>query len=138
MSDRTPPTAESHTAIRANAELVYGQLNPLTEFEFGFNDQSLDYLDGYLNGQYEQYKANPQDRPDLASVMGCFLGEYIVHTLDGQWVMDDQLGLSVQIAGLTANPFGKVQKILAGGWENGESVASFVRAIPAVIAQRSA
>ena len=61
--------------IKANAEFVVSQLGPLSGLAFGYNVESVAWVDGFI----EKQRSNPdldQDAIDgLVSTLGSFLGE---------------------------------------------------------------
>jgi len=130
-SDPVDCVAEQLDQIRANAQKVVDTLDPLTDFAFGYDGQSLEYLDGYLDRQRQR----PEGPPDIATVVGCYVGEAIIATYGGEWIREEKLGLGVKVQGITASPFNKVTKMLDEGLEGGQSVSSFVRAVAAIIKQ---
>ena len=140
MGETSPPSDSDRLQdqierIRANAEMLIESLNPLVDFEFGYDEPSLDYLDRYLDGQYERGKASGSGPPDITAVVGSYVGEAIVAIHGGEWVQAEGIGLAVDSDGLKASPFNKVAKLLANGLVGGDSVASFVRVIPAIKAR---
>lgn len=77
-------------AIWANANLTGQQLAPLAGGEFGFDEKSVRWLDGYierlrLSGGFGELV----DKNRLISVFGSFLGECIVRCHGGAWAERD-------------------------------------------------
>src|SRR5262247_3056399 len=72
--------------IRANAEMVVEQLRPLSNIDFGYTKESVEWLEGYIerlksSGQFD----NDDNKRKLISVFGSFLGECIVRCYGAVW-----------------------------------------------------
>lgn len=68
--------------IRANAELVIQELGPLSGITFGYTEESVEWLEGYIermrnSGEFD----NSETRTRLISVFGSYLGECLVRSL---------------------------------------------------------
>lgn len=116
-------------SIRDNAHLGVGQLGPLSEIDFGFNRESVEWVDGYI----ERLRAHPdfdQDSLDgLVGVLGSFPGECVIAATGGvwQWSEEDH-GWGVALADNTyAFPFAKVRKQFENGAIDGNSILGFYR-----------
>lgn len=119
--------------IRANAEMVIQQTGPLSGIDFGYTQESVKWLEGYIerlrqSGEFE----NPETKTKLISVFGSFLGECIVRCYGGTWKLHDDAGVWC-VAFNEDNalfPFAKVQKQMENGLEDG--IASFFTVIPEI------
>jgi len=134
----TPPVAAADPAvlagIRANAKLVIETCGPLTDFEFGYSAESVEWLAGYI----ERLRAQGASEADLGqytSVFGSFLGEAILASFGGQWALDEHGWHIAFDARNKAYPFAKVEKQIHNGLE--DSIAGFYSVIPTVFARRS-
>ncbi|MBO0867321.1 MAG: hypothetical protein J2P15_02035 [Micromonosporaceae bacterium] len=80
-----------------------------------------------------------QHRELWRELIGAYTGEVLLRTYGGQWVMSGNApaALAVSVGGITAFPFAVADRVLRG--EPYKSLASFARALPAVLdqAQRS-
>ena len=121
--------------IKANAELTIQQLRPLSEVEFGYTTESVEWLQRYIErlrgfGEFE----DEASKETLTSVFGSFLGECIVYCCGGVWTNRDEVWC-VGFGGENfAYPFAKVRKQIENGPEDG--IGGFFRAIPAVFPGR--
>lgn len=62
--------------IRANAELVIQQLRPLSNINFGYTRDSVEWLEGYIERLRDSGEFNDAEaKNNLTSVLGSFLGE---------------------------------------------------------------
>jgi len=121
------------TVMKKNAALVVEICQPLCDFTFGYDEQSVAWLEGYLERMRER-GAFVQKLDRHVGVWGSYLGEAIIATYGGQWNEDDQ-PLHVLLNGNNkAFPFRKVRKQLTDGLEGGESILGFFRCIPALLA----
>ncbi len=116
--------------IAENAKLVIEQFQEMTEFQFGYNPESIKWVDGFLNRQREGDGFTPDLCSGLVSTIGSFLGECIIAEYGGCWEQTED-GWSVVINhGNMTFPFSKVQKQLENGPE--DSIYSFYTVIPVV------
>ena len=117
--------------IKANAELVIQQLRPLSGIDFGYTQESVEWLEGYIerlraSGEFE----NEETKNRLTSVFGSFLGECIARCYGGAWRQHEGVWCVAFNDVNMAFPFAKVAKQIDYGLEDG--VASFFKAIPVV------
>jgi hypothetical protein len=75
--------------IKANAEAVIQELAHLTNFAFGYNRESVAWLEGYIERMGDLGVFNGPGREKLISVFGSFLGECIAQTCGGSWKQRD-------------------------------------------------
>jgi hypothetical protein len=65
--------------ITKNAQMTIEQLRPISQIDFGYNRDSVKWLEGYIEGLRQSGQLHPEDkRHALISVLGSFLGECIV------------------------------------------------------------
>ncbi len=118
--------------IRANAELVVQQTRSLSGIDFGYTEESVKWLEGYIerlrnSGEFE----NAEAKTKLISVFGSFLGECIVRCYGGAWKLHEPGAWCVAFdENNKAFPFAKVAKQIDNGLEDG--IASFFSMIPLV------
>ena len=118
--------------IKANAELVIAQMRPLSGFAFGYNAQSVAWLDGYIERQRAREDRCPEREAGLVNVFGSYLGECIIRCYGGQWENQDGEWRVKFDDGNAAYPFAKVQKQFEFGAE--DSIRSFYEVIPVLFA----
>jgi hypothetical protein len=122
------------TAIKANAELVQRVCQPLVDFPFSYDEPSVTWLEGYI----ERLRASGglKDNFDTyVSVFGSYLGEAIIASFGGEWSDTGEDSLHIALPGNNkALPFNKVRKQMEDGVDSGESIASFYRMIPFILA----
>lgn len=113
--------------------MVVQQLRPLSGIDFGYTQESVEWLDGYIerlrsSGEFESVETKDK----LTSVFGSFLGECIVCCYGGTWKQHEE-GEWWCVAFDDKNrvfPFAKVAKQMDYGRE--DSIASFFTMIPIV------
>src|SRR6185436_9402070 len=108
---------------RAAAEGVVAQLRHDLGVELKYDEQSIEWLDGYLNRIGTQL--DKETYPGLAAVLGAYVGETIIATYGGSWHYFEKSGnWGVLLPdGMGAFPSAKIYKQL----ENPEfdSILSF-------------
>jgi hypothetical protein len=110
--------------IRGNAALAVEKLAPLTDFPFGFDRQSVAWVEDFIGRQQLRPDFSPEALGAMPDVLGCFLGEAIVLQTGGRWDDDEVRGWTVVLAdGSALFPLNKVYKRLVGGPE--DSILSF-------------
>lgn len=112
--------------IRGNAALVVEELGPISGIEFGFDANSVAWVDGYIERQRERF-AGKDEAAQLVSVLGSWLGEAIIKAAGGVWDVHprDEIGVRFE-NGDWCFPFSKVAKQFAHGpADAGESILSF-------------
>lgn len=117
--------------IKANAEMVVQQLRPLSGIDFGYTQESVEWLEGYIerlrsSGEFESVEMKDK----LTSVFGSFLGECIVRCYGGTWRQHEEGWTVAFDDNNVAFPFAKVAKQIDNGRE--DSIASFFTMIPIV------
>jgi hypothetical protein len=120
--------------IRENAALVIRTVQPLIDFEFGYNSQSIEWLDGYI----EQIRTQPtteSETQQLVMNLGSFLGEAIIAAHGGAWAFDEY-GWHIRFdARNRAYPLSKVAKQFQNGAE--DSIFGFYSTIPLLFGRSS-
>jgi hypothetical protein len=110
--------------IEANAALVIDELSSLSQRSFGFDEESVAWVEGFIERQREGIGAEASS--GLINVLGSYLGQAIIAATGAIWDTDDTGNLGIAFAnGDMAYPFAKVGKQLAQGIEDGESILSF-------------
>jgi len=119
-----PIAPERLEAIRGNAELVVRELAHARGTDFGYDKDSVGYLEAFIEGQRAQ---DPETAAGLVGVLGCYLGEAIIAAVPSAgWEEDEDGALAIIFANRDmAYPFNKVEKQIAEGLEDGESILSF-------------
>ncbi len=110
--------------IHANAELVVRELAHASGGPFGYDQESVAWVEGFIERQRAEH---PDTSGGLISVLGSYLGEAIIEAVPGsEWAEDNNGVLAVLFqTGDMAYPFNKVEKQIAEGLANGESIMSF-------------
>jgi hypothetical protein len=122
-------------AIRRNAALAIEQLTPVSQMDFGYNPESVTWLEGYIESLRVSGGFGDKDETStLQSVFGSFLGECIVRCYGGTWAFHDGTWRVAFDDGNAAYPFAKVAKQMQAGLEEG--IAGFFRMIPVVFNAR--
>ena len=117
--------------IRVNAELVREVAREQIGIAVDYDEAGVRWLDKYIDEQ--RIAASDEVKNRLPSTLGSFLGECIRHTYGGLWTQDTDTGnWAVKINDkLSAFPFTKVQKQMAGG--EGDSVLGLFTAIAGLL-----
>ncbi len=117
--------------IRENAQLVIEQLGPFSDIAFGFNKESLEWVEGFIERQRVRPELDEKQKEGLVNVLGSFLGECIIAQAGGEWFWppDEQEWSIVFTGNNRAYPFVKVRKQFAHGVEGGESIVSFYEVV---------
>ncbi len=122
--------AETVSGIQANAALVIEMMQKLSDIAFGYDEASVEWLDGYINRV--RTKIGQDTVEGLVMNLACYLGEAIIRSYGGAW--DDEGGeIGVRFSqGNGVYPFSKLQKQFANGEE--DSISSFFTLIPIIFA----
>jgi len=113
-------------AVEANARLAVEKLGQLTDFEFGFDRRSVEWVEGFIERQRMREDFDPEGLGALPGVLGCFLGQAIIAQVGGTvWASNDDYGSwAVRLAnGSELFPVTKVYKRFMDGPE--DSILSF-------------
>ena len=115
------PQSPNETAIviqiRANAALVVESFAPLTDFTFGLDSRSVEWLDGYIN-RIRTGEWSEDEIDQMVSNLGSYLGEAIIAAYGGAWAQDEH-GWHIRFDERNrAYPFAKMAKQLKNGPED--------------------
>lgn len=124
---------EAH--LKANAEMTIQQLRPLSGIDFGYNGESVAWLEGYLERLRQSGGLDSEDmKHRLTGVFGSFLGECIIRCHGGAWAQRAGGWCVAFDETNAAFPFAKVRKQMDHGREDG--IGSFFATIPLVFPAR--
>jgi len=117
--------------IKANAEMVVQQMRSLSQMDFGYTRESVEWLQGYIerlrpSGMFD----TPATRDKLASVFGSFLGECIVRCHGGVWTTHEGVWC-IAFANNLAFPFTKVSKQMENGLD--DSIGGLFDTVPLIM-----
>jgi hypothetical protein len=118
--------------IKAYAELVIKELRAVSGIDFGYTQESVEWLDGYINrlrdgGMFE----NVETKNKLINGFGSFLGECVIRCHGGTWKLHESGAWCVVLEnGGMAFPFTKVRKQIEDG--PFDSISSYFRVIPII------
>ena len=111
--------------IRGNAALVLAELGPLAGPAFGYDLDSVAWVDAYIERQRQRYSGG-DEAAQLVSVLGSYLGEAIIAAAGGAWDVHDRDEIGVRFEnGDWCFPFSKVAKQFAHGHAEGDSIVGF-------------
>ncbi|GAA3202226.1 hypothetical protein [Nonomuraea helvata] len=114
--------------IEANVSLAIDRLGPVSDVDFGLNEESVEWVDGFIERQRARPDFDLERIGGLVGVLGSFLGACIVAATGGSWRWSEEDGWGVLLPdGTVAFPFVKVRKQFRDGAEEGESIAGFYR-----------
>jgi hypothetical protein len=72
--------------IRKNAQALIDNLGPHSGLSaFGYDADSVAFLDGFIDRQGEGIRSSPQGIDNFVSMAGAFLGEAVIATFGGEW-----------------------------------------------------
>lgn len=126
-------TDEQRNLIARNVQMVIDELGPLSDVDFGLNQESVQWIDGFIERQRARTDFDPDQLGALPSVLGSFLGACLIEAAGGQWEWTAENGWGVRLAnGNAAFPFAKVDKQFRNGAE--DSIASFYSVAVEVVA----
>jgi len=114
--------------IRASAEFVIKQLSPLSGLEFGYNAESVAWVDGFIERQRNRSDIDKNIMDGLVNTLGSFLGECIIRCFGGYWHNKEGEWCVRFDSENEIYPFNKVHKQFANGPE--DSIKSFFELIP--------
>ncbi len=121
--------------IRENAELVIEQLSPLSGLAFGYNAESIAWVDGFIEQQRGRSDIDQNAIDGLSNVLGSFLGECIIRCFGGNWQNADGEWCVRFDDKNAAYPFRKVRKQFANGQE--DSIKKFFDVIPLIFGKQA-
>jgi hypothetical protein len=113
--------------IRKNAELVVERLGTLSGIAFGYDRESVKWVEGFIERQRSQPEFDLAELSGLVSTLGSFLGECIIKNAGGTWSWSDQdVEWGIRFGGgESAFPISKVRKQFVNGVEGGDSILGF-------------
>lgn len=112
--------------IKKNSDRVVQECRRLSKIEFGLNEASVEWLEGYVERLRASEEFDAAAITTLVSVFGSFLGECLVANAAGQWRRSDEGTWGVVFPnGDAAYPFSKVAKAFENGLAGGDSILSF-------------
>lgn len=124
------PAPNPVPALEAAAEAVRRQLGLAA-----FDAEGVARLDHFLTAQRGQVTAS--QRPGVVQAFGCYLGQCLVRTYDGEWAAGPDGSTGVGLAErLFFNPFYLVSQQLDRG--DTASVAAFFASVPGRLAAPAA
>jgi hypothetical protein len=104
--------------IAANAELV---IRTFPDAGLTYDGESIEWIDRYIDRNRDKW--DDATKANLASVLGSFLGECMIRTLNASWEEDD-FGFAIVFSdGNRAYPLNKAGKHIADGPD--DSIFSF-------------
>lgn len=105
-------------------------MSQVSGFRFGYDAQSVAWLDGYIERQRARDDLTQELIDGLVNVFGSYLGECVIACYGGSWENEDgQWRVSFDV-GNAVYPFSKVRKQFQNGSE--DSIMSFFEVIPIV------
>lgn len=107
-------------------------MGQLSGFEFGYDAESVAWLDGYIERQRARDDITQELIESLVSVFGSYLGECVINCYGGYWENEDGQWRVSFNSHNAVYPFGKVRKQFQNGHE--DSIKSFFEVIPVVFA----
>ena len=113
--------------IRNLALYVIQEFQPISEMNFGFNAESVEWIEGFIERERSRRDLSKGIPEGLVNTLGSFLGECIVVATGGNWEWSEEQkdwGIRFE-SGYTAFPFAKVWKQFANGLEGEDSIESF-------------
>lgn len=129
-------TEQAINEIRRLAALVVQECGPISGIQFGYNYESVEWVEGLIEQERERRSLGNDLQQGLVNALGSFLGECIVAATGGKWEWNDQQeswGIRFE-TGSIAFPFAKVWKQFAYGRASGESITSFYRIVVEYVA----
>ena len=100
--------------------MVIEQLRPVSKMDFGYNRQSVEWLESYIERLRQSGQLDSEDaRNKLSGVFGSFLGECVARCYGGEWMEEDGMWNVVFSPGNAVFPFGKTMSQMENGLEDG-------------------
>jgi hypothetical protein len=122
-------------AVKDNAAQVVAMCQPLAGFPFGYDERSVQWLEGHIERLRER-GAFAREFDEHVALFGSYLGEAIIASFGGRWEESEEHPLHIAlVGGATAFPFVKVAKQMQNGLADGDSIAGFFRAVPRFLEQ---
>lgn len=108
---------ELKNSLTANAEAFIKTFSVAAGFDLSYNEESVKWMDQYLNRVRHQLKENHDTRNDYTLAFSAFLGEVFIRLFSGEWV-ETEYGYGVEIENTIILPFNKVEKHIENGEED--------------------
>jgi hypothetical protein len=110
----------------------------ISKIDFGFNRQSVAWIEGYIERMRERADFNDGTWNGLIDTLGSFVGQCILARAGGSWALaDDDRGWGILLPSDTfAFPINKVAKQFRSGLAEGESILGFYDLCVDRLAQR--
>ncbi len=125
-----PLTQDVQVSIETNTTLAVASFSKLSGYNFDYSKKSIEWLNGFI-------ERNSTEEPGtLVDVVGSYLGEAIVKTYNGKWVLFNGVPAVELGENLVVFPLSKVEKHFVNGPE--DSVLAFYNAIPELKSEWSA
>lgn len=123
--------------IRANAGNVSDVMSQHAGFTLGYDDASIEWLDGFIERQRQRQDLADGGVSGLVNTLGSFLGEALCQAYGGEWRDDGDHGLRVAFSnGNSAYPFNKVRKQFENGAD--DSIYSFYTTVAVMATMEAA
>ena len=111
--------------IKQKARLAVESFSPLSEIDFGLNEESVEWVEGYVERMRKRADFNDGSWNGLIDTIGAFLGECILARTGGAWEMSDDRRCCIRFpTGECAFPMTKVAKQFADGLVGGKSISN--------------
>lgn len=126
-SNYQPVTGEVLESIQACVSQTKQMFEGESEFEFGFNTESIEVLDAFINTVRAQ--SDEDSKNTIISLIGSFLGEALISNFGGNWAYypEGDMGVNLRDGAIMASPHAKVEKHLYNG--DGDSILFFYKVI---------
>lgn len=112
--------------IKRKARLAVELFSPICDIEFGFNGQSVEWVEGYVERMRKRTDFNDGSWNGMIDTIGAFLGECILARTGGTWEISEDRRWCIRLpSGDSAFPMTKVSKQFAQGVDAGESIFGF-------------
>jgi hypothetical protein len=113
--------------IRQLAARVVVELKAVSGINFGFNRESVEWVEGFIERYRRSKPGNSEPPSGLVNSFGAFLGESIALSTNERWEWSSEVNAwgILFSNGNWVFPFAKVMKQFENGIEHGESIASF-------------
>lgn len=125
MKEQRKQEKKEIAQMREEAEQLITYFRGETDFDFGYNEETLEYLDDLCDRllKSDDFK---EIRSKFEFTLASFLGQCIIENYGGNWIKRSSGWWVIEMNDASlANPFWKVHKKLDGIW--GEEMAGFFR-----------
>ncbi|HTS12918.1 MAG TPA: hypothetical protein VMH00_12430 [Candidatus Limnocylindrales bacterium] len=126
-------TEEQAIRTKAHAALAkFGEMSRMRA-KFGYNRETVAWLEGFIERQRRREDIAEQEVEDLIQLVGSFLGECLISKYGGAWRLHEGSWAVFFSDSNAAFPFSKVRKQFEHGIDDGESILGFFDVIPLVV-----